>query len=95
MKINTCEVGLRSKGQASSDMTHEPVLRAIPCVWSRQLGSVACCAGDFSKAGTVCMWHSAVFKEEDQYNYLPCHGLHSSQQDNSGKTGLLLLSFNL
>lgn len=52
-------------------MTHEPILRAIPCVWSRQLGSVACWPGDFSKAGTVCMWHSAVFKGEDQYNYLP------------------------
>ena len=28
-------------------------------------------AGDFSKASAVCMWHSAVFKGEDQCNYFP------------------------
>ena len=45
------------------------------------------------RTALVCLWNSAVLKEDDQCNYFTATAYIFHNQDNSGKTGLLLLCF--
>lgn len=77
----------------SSHMIHKLILGLIPCVFSNDVRENLWppMVVTSKRMARVCIWNSTLFKGEGWCNYFTTTAYIFYNQDNSDKTGLLLL----